>query len=87
MAIHDRRDRDAIVDVAMASRMMGCMTTEQHLIPISHNTPFPAPDQPGSTSARAERLRADGSPRCVYCDDSGDVHTIIGDWLGTCRAR
>jgi hypothetical protein len=67
--------------------MMGHMTAEHDRIPVSCNTPMPAPDQSGSTSVRAERLRADGSPRCEYCDDSGDVHTIIGDWLGICHCE
>ncbi|NTF18015.1 hypothetical protein G6L37_06330 [Agrobacterium rubi] len=33
------------------------------------------------------RVREDGTFACEYCDDTGDVHSIIGDWLGVCHCE
>lgn len=35
-----------------------------------------------AVDAAAEALKATG--RCEYCDDTGDVHSIDGEWRGRC---
>lgn len=42
--------------------------------------------QKASTEARDKwwREHIANSGRCEYCDDSGDVHSIDGEWRGIC---
>lgn len=32
-------------------------------------------------------LAAQSAERCKYCDDTGDVHSITGDWRGRCKCK
>ena len=57
-------------------------------MPLNHTqtaSPKPAPAELGSS--RRGRQRPDGTFACEYCDDCGDVHSVIGDWLGVCHCE
>lgn len=58
------------------------------MCPTMNSSAFPEPANPISVLASPRaRTRPDGSLRCDYCDDTGDVHSIIGDWLGICTCE
>lgn len=40
---------------------------------------MPLPAAPGAQPAHSE------PERCPYCDNSGDVHNKVGEWLGECK--
>jgi hypothetical protein len=33
-----------------------------------------------------EKLYPELTPRCPYCDGTGDVHDATGEWRGVCTA-
>lgn len=50
-------------------------------------TPDQRAAQKANEAARARKWAshaADNGGRCEYCDDSGDVHSIDGEWRGIC---
>jgi len=38
----------------------------------------------GVEDGKAEALAQQGEQRCTYCDGTGDVHGIDGEWRGSC---
>lgn len=63
------------------------MITETSSILNSKATAWPKPAFIVSNRERRRRVRPDGTFACEYCDDAGDVHSIIGDWLGVCHCE
>ena len=42
-------------------------------------------DNARAALAALRSMPAEPVKRCPYCDDTGDVHSIDGEWRGTCK--
>lgn len=65
------------------------MTTPQtpvdaHLSSVENFRRSPSRSNWDAVEASARALAATPAKRCPYCDDTGDVHSIDGEWRGRC---